>query len=111
MSLVPMEEYMAVAGEVITLLEKDADQLEAILDAIPPAPDMPEPPAIDKTKIGALKNIVYATKEFWNNVGRAGGWAEIGKTVGLWPEQAEEYALMMLALKTLHDQAKDAQGG
>ena len=106
MSLVTLETYMELAGEAIVLLELDADQIETILDNIPAPPEKPQPPTVTKQILGDLKNIVYATSAFEDNVGRAGGWAAIGLAVGLWPEQAEEYALMMKALKDCYEQAK-----
>lgn len=106
MSLVTIEEYMELAGEAITLLELDADQIENILDNIPPPLEKPEPPIVTKLILSALKQIVYATSSFEENVGRAGGWAAIGKDIGLWPEQVKKYALMMKALKDCYEQAK-----
>ncbi len=106
MSLVTIEEYMELAGEAITLLELDADQIENILENIPPPVGQPEPPTVTKQILSDLKLIVYATSSFEGNVGRAGGWAAIGKEIGLWPEQAKKYALMMKALKDCYEQAK-----
>jgi len=106
MSLVTIEEYMELAGEAIVLLEIDADQIETILDNIPSPPETLKPPAVTKQMLLDLKLIVYETSSFEENVGRAGGWAAIGKEIGLWPEQVERYALMMKALKDRYEQAK-----
>jgi len=107
MSLVPIEDYMAVAGEAITMLELDADQIENILDNIPPPPEPASEPEVTKAKLAVLKNIVYATASFEDNVARAGGWVKIGQACDLWPSQAEKYALMMRALKNVYDAAKE----
>lgn len=106
MSLVTIEEYMELAGEALELLNLNADQIEAILEAIPAPPDKPQPPTVTGPILSDLRDIVYATSAFEDNVGRAGGWAAIGQAVGLWPEQAEEYALMMKAMKDRYEQAK-----
>jgi hypothetical protein len=106
MSLLTIEEYREIAGEVIELLDLDADQIEAILENIPTPPEKLKPPTVTKTKLSSLKQIVYETSSFEENVGRAGGWAAIGREIGLWPEQAEKYALMFKALKDCYEIVK-----
>jgi len=102
-----LEEYEAVAPEIMAIGEFTVLQIETKLEAIPEPPEPPGQPTVTKAKIVSIFNTIFNTYSPAKAIEKAGGIKAVANANNLTTAQAVSILSELSAMKALYDSEEE----